>query len=364
MFSYPHFLLVLGLGLSSYALGIDRPVSVSPSDDDLQIDTVAPLPKKSARSNASQNANNLQRPINTSAKHVRLGIVPGEVPSLVQAQLAMNGYPGIAIESIDPNGPASKAGLKNLDIITQIGDTHLSGPSSLKDALAGYKPGDSVAVTYLRAGKEEQCEVVLDGSNLGDLPNDDSDDSLSGTSMFDKIGKAIGAGRHRFPINPSNSGNSTAPGLQPLPNFPSLPQQNSGSNLGDDVQNAMQTMRQMMQGFNGSDAFEYLNILSAMMDRGLSIHHSSGSSGIRIAPGTGNGITFSQSHSNGSNSVIRLHDSQGSIEMTSNPMDGTRVVVKDHNGKLLFEGPYTTQEDKANVPPEVRQRLERIQMGY
>jgi hypothetical protein len=45
-------------------------------------------------------------------------------------------------------------------------------------------------------------------------------------------------------------------------------------------------------------------------------------------------------------------------------MDGTRVVVKDHNGKLLFEGPYTTQEDKANVPPEVRQRLERIQMGY
>lgn len=58
-------------------------------------------------------------------------------------------------------------------------------------------------------------------------------------------------------------------------------------------------------------------------------------------------------------SSIRLMDDQGSIEMKT--IDGQKEVrVFDKAGKLLWEGPYDTDQDKAAVPDDIRERIESV----
>ena len=50
-------------------------------------------------------------------------------------------------------------------------------------------------------------------------------------------------------------------------------------------------------------------------------------------------------------------DDEGSV--TIRTINGNKeVIVKDKSGKALFEGPYQTEQDKAAVPEEFRQRIE------
>ena len=56
---------------------------------------------------------------------------------------------------------------------------------------------------------------------------------------------------------------------------------------------------------------------------------------------------------------MKFVDEEGSIEMKMT--DGQRELsIRDKEGKLLFEGPYDNEIDKAAVPEEYRERVERI----
>ena len=59
---------------------------------------------------------------------------------------------------------------------------------------------------------------------------------------------------------------------------------------------------------------------------------------------------------------ITMMDGDGSVTMKTN--DGKKeVIVKDKAGKIQFEGPYETEQDKAAVPDGIRERLERLNFG-
>ncbi len=78
---------------------------------------------------------------------------------------------GIIIESVDPNGPAGKAGMKGLsmdrsryyigDIITEIEGQEVNTYNDIYNVLDKYKSGDQVTVTVLRNNKKEKFKVQL-----------------------------------------------------------------------------------------------------------------------------------------------------------------------------------------------------------
>ncbi|MFF5701606.1 S1C family serine protease [Streptomyces sp. NPDC012794] len=70
-------------------------------------------------------------------------------------------------ELVDPNGPAGKAGLKPGDIITEFGGRPVDSGRTLISLIWTYKPGDTVKLTYLRAGKPTTVDITL-GSRVGD----------------------------------------------------------------------------------------------------------------------------------------------------------------------------------------------------
>lgn len=68
---------------------------------------------------------------------------------------------GVYIIEVTPKGGAESAGLRNGDIITKIDNTVVTNYYDLSYAVGSKRPGDKVAVTYLRNGKESTVNVTL-----------------------------------------------------------------------------------------------------------------------------------------------------------------------------------------------------------
>lgn len=68
---------------------------------------------------------------------------------------------GIVITAVNGNGPADKAGLQPLDIITQVNSQSINTTADLMAAIWNAPPTTKVDIEYYRDGQKEQTEVVL-----------------------------------------------------------------------------------------------------------------------------------------------------------------------------------------------------------
>ena len=71
-------------------------------------------------------------------------------------------YSSSSYSAIIKNSPASKAGLKDKDIITAVNGVKVGASGSLADLVGEYKPGDTVQLTVVREGKEIAINVTLE----------------------------------------------------------------------------------------------------------------------------------------------------------------------------------------------------------
>jgi serine protease Do len=63
--------------------------------------------------------------------------------------------------AVEPNSPAEKAGLKEGDVITKVDGTVLDNTNTLGSVIAQKNPGDTIALTIIRDGKEINLSVTL-----------------------------------------------------------------------------------------------------------------------------------------------------------------------------------------------------------
>ncbi len=68
---------------------------------------------------------------------------------------------GAYITKVESGSPADKAGLKENDIITKVGDNTIDETHSYVNSLFKYKPGDTISLTVMRDGKETQLQITL-----------------------------------------------------------------------------------------------------------------------------------------------------------------------------------------------------------
>lgn len=57
--------------------------------------------------------------------------------------------------------PAEKAGVKEKDIITKVGDLTVGKNGGVSSMVGAYAPGDTISLTILRDGREQQLQVTL-----------------------------------------------------------------------------------------------------------------------------------------------------------------------------------------------------------
>ncbi len=70
-------------------------------------------------------------------------------------------YPSATQPAVLKNSPAGLAGLQAGDIITWVNNQKVNVHNDLADLLSNYKAGDTVTLTYLRAGQEKSVNIKL-----------------------------------------------------------------------------------------------------------------------------------------------------------------------------------------------------------
>ena len=76
-------------------------------------------------------------------------------------QAGINDGQGVYVSAVPTDGGASEAGIRKNDVITKINGNPVTSGLEMSAQIAGYKPGDKVAITYVRNGKENTANVTL-----------------------------------------------------------------------------------------------------------------------------------------------------------------------------------------------------------
>ena len=69
--------------------------------------------------------------------------------------------PGMKIDGIIPDRPAQGAGLRESDIILQIGDMNVTDMQGYMRALSAFNKGDEVTIRFIRNGKEGATQLTF-----------------------------------------------------------------------------------------------------------------------------------------------------------------------------------------------------------
>lgn len=119
-----------------------------------------------------------------------LGLLLTDVKDLDAEQKAKLGKSvpsqGAFVAELTPGGPASKAGIRPGDVITDINNQKVAGAGDVVDYVSNQSIGSRVMVHYLRDGKPAQAQVAL-----GELPDEDARQNAEAAQGQGKIGLAL-----------------------------------------------------------------------------------------------------------------------------------------------------------------------------
>ena len=94
-----------------------------------------------------------------------LGVTIQPLTSDMAASLGLSQARGAIVGSVQPGGPAERAGVRRGDVITAFNGSPVSDSNSLRNAVARTQPGSEATVTILRENREQQLRLTL-----GELP--------------------------------------------------------------------------------------------------------------------------------------------------------------------------------------------------
>jgi S1-C subfamily serine protease len=99
--------------------------------------------------------------IKAGRKPAFLGVGTTDLTPELKNQLGVNVNDGAAVTDVTSGSPAADAGLKQGDVIVQIGDTQVKNSGNVATAVRKHQPGEKVTVTYVRGSDRKTADVTL-----------------------------------------------------------------------------------------------------------------------------------------------------------------------------------------------------------
>lgn len=243
------------------------------------------------------------------AKLPFIGVVTASLPEMVADHVNLEPGIGIIIRTVMPKSPADQAGLKVNDIILNINETAVNDPEAFSAKIRSLKVGDKLKLKTIQKGKPTALEVTLaerPADAIANLPNQE-------------------------------------PLLEGVP--------------GEQAQR----LRDLIEGNIGELDIEEMIIPDLLADEKLKMLMERMNGALGEAPKilprpAGPNIQLQQK------STIRMMDDQGAIEISS-VGENTEVTVRDAANKIIWSGPWDTEQDKAAAPDEIRLRIDKINVN-
>ena len=229
-----------------------------------------------------------------------LGVETGAVPRALAAHLGLERDLGLVVNGVADDSPASGV-LKENDVLTKLDDQLLVDSRQLSVLIRSKKPGTEVKLTIIRAGKEQVVTAKLGERELPRVFGLRAEE-MPGIRIFNRDG---------------------SPAIERLRELPGIAR--------DELNDVLRII--------GNDrptwfAGPRLHVFNRKLKDGATILHMN----------DGN-FAFS--------------DDEGSIDVKASKGE-RQLTVKDKSGKVLFEGPINTDEQRANLPAEVKERLKKL----
>jgi hypothetical protein len=262
-----------------------------------------------------------------------LGVITSPVSSALGAQLGLPEGFGLLVDELVEDSPAAKAGLQRHDVLKLFNDQQLVDPNQLATLVRAAGKNAEVAITFFRAGKEQKVSVQVGERMMPQrrplLPNMDDvrrnlqdwEETLrdklrplqDGMRDFNDRMRDFQARMRDWQKNP-NAGPAPAPPELPVP--PSPPKGPKPADI----------LRETRPG--GAPEIKAIS--------------------------SGKSTTW-----NTAQARVFYSDENGEIVVSS--VNGKRTLLaKNKDGKVEFEGPIDTDEQRRALPEQLRKRLEKI----
>ena len=262
-----------------------------------------------------------------------LGVATEETSEALAAQLGLENGAGLTVNFVSPESPAAKAGLKKNDVLVKFEEQLLVHPSQLRKLVRACKEGESVRLTYYRAGKKETASVTVGKTK----------------PVFGFDGEGGWEGNLR----------ELKEQLRDLPIRPQIEEhmrtlRESMGNLKVDQQKAQEALKRSLVEAQ-KELQRALSQLPSVTDaleparKALKEIEKS-----RILKDNNASVTV-RSSGDSVKSLVRSDDS-GTLVIVANP--NPRLTAHDKEGKLIFDGEIQTDEQRDKVPRDLWERVE------
>ncbi len=122
-------------------------------------------------------AQKIAKLLRTQGKVVRgkIGVLIGEVTREVADAIGLPKAAGAAVSSVEPDGPADKAGVQPGDVIVKYDGKNVESSADLRRLVAGTAPGTKVQATVWRNGAARDLTVTV-----GEMPQESARPGMRG----------------------------------------------------------------------------------------------------------------------------------------------------------------------------------------
>lgn len=257
--------------------------------------------------------NRIERPNDVAAKIPFIGVVTASLPEMVADHLNLKPGTGVIVRTVLPDSPADQCGLKVNDIILKINETAVNDPETFSAEIRNRKIGDALKLETIQKGKPSELKVTLaerPADAFAGIPNQaplllDGLPDEQAQRLRDLIERNLGAfGQDN--LDPWG-GNMRFP--DPLGDEPF---QMLRERMGQALKNVPEVLPQQLLDLDVQKQ-----------------------------------------------STIHIMDNEGSVEIKSTG-ENSEVIVRDRNNKIVWSGPWDTEQDKAAAPDNIRARIDRV----
>ncbi|BCU79734.1 PDZ domain-containing protein [Luteolibacter sp. LG18] len=248
-----------------------------------------------------------------------LGLGSGAVPEILSAHIGLKPGEGVIVRSLDPTGPAAKAGFAINDVILKIDGKAIASHAELSGAVSAKHPGDELAVDFIHAGKQDSRKVILGTrpeNEIGMMPQREE-------PSYERFLQGMPPEQAKRFRESFERGLGGRAGIHDLSGDMGMDTQ--VPEIDQVVREMQNRMQRMLEGNPGADA---------------------------VAP---------KEFNLNSESTVRLMDDKGSVEI-KNKNGAKEVKVFDKSGSVVWSGPWETEKDRGKAPDDVRQRVDALKL--
>lgn len=292
-------------------MAIEPPKDDAPPPPSIKPSSPPDSSSTSPTSNIENHEEQSRSTLPTQESSAFIGIISDDIPDALSAHIGVKKGEGVIIRDLAPNGPAENAGFVKFDVITHVGGKTVGSPLELSREISNNKAGDEVAIDFIHQGAKSSKNVKLES-------------------------------------RPENIGRQTNPRQLGHLNLDDMPDAQA-ERIREMIERQLRGMMQESQEFQDS----------AQRRGRATFRESRGFRNEGREPQGDNRERGLRGFQFKSDATFRLMDNDGTIEMKSS--DGQKdITVRDHDGKVIWSGPWDTDKDKEAAPDDIRNRIEKF----